>query len=250
MSIAQEDFLAFDTSEIGFVRFLYSKVTCVVATLVIAVFLHLFGRDFTDITEDMRSNRILILTDGTRTDLKATVFEHSLLQLGIVLYRELCGKGLLRIAGITWILRAVLDLSHSVIEHLDGDTKRITEVQGIEFLHFAHGHHKVISRLIVNQQLTITVIDHATSRIDCSCQEGVVLRHDFVLLLYNLQEEKTDNVDKENQQNQSSYNETSFFKFIIMLHSTYFLRVANSSEIVAINERARLIATFNSVERI
>ena len=111
----------------------------------------------------MGTIRIFVLADGTTLDGEAWETEHLLLKDTEVFVVDLAHEQLLGEPRIAWILIAVLDVVHAFDEIVLCDTQGLTKVQSVEVsLLFVHHDHDIVSRLVIDQQLTIAVADDTT----------------------------------------------------------------------------------------
>ena len=97
-----------------------------------------------------------------------------------------------------------------MVEIFASDIQRLAKIKGIKtILRLVHYHHDVISRLVIHQQLTITVVDAATRRILYLFQESVRVGTFLVVVTGNLKCKQTDDIDDHNDQRHTTYHKTS-----------------------------------------
>ena len=150
---------------------------------------------YINVAQHVGGNRILVLADGASLDVEARETEHFLLEYGEVLVRQLTHKDLLRKSRIAGILVAVLDVFHPAVELLTADVQRLAEVQRVQMVfRLVHHHHDVVGRLVIHQQLAVTVGDDASRRIFYLLQEGIRVGTLLVVVARNLQLKQTDDV--------------------------------------------------------
>ena len=107
--------------------------------------------------------RILILPHGSLLGIEAWETEHLLLEDTEVLIGELAHEELLGIARIAGILITVFHRSHTHVELLLGNTQGLAELHRIKTVtRLIHHHHNVVRRLVIHNQLPMTIGDITT----------------------------------------------------------------------------------------
>ena len=128
---------------------------------------------------------------GALTNIETMKAEEFFLKNAILLRRNLWHEKLLGVSGVARVLVAILDDCHPLVELFLSDAERPAKVECVKVLHLAHDHHDVVGRLIIYQQLTITVIDDATSRENDVVEEGIVISTGFVFPVRELEKSQS-----------------------------------------------------------
>ncbi len=78
-----------------------------------------------------------------------------------------------------------------------------------------HHHHHVVGRLIIHQQLTITVVNGTTGRELNLLQEGITVGILLIVVAHNLKRKQTNDVNDHNSYGHSTNNKSTLFKIVI-----------------------------------
>ena len=195
MRIAQQNLHTLLATQLLLVATFYTQLSDIVARLVIVVLLDIGWRHLCHITQHMGSKGEFVLADRATLDIKAWETEHLLLKYGEVLVAELAHEHLLRKARIARILVAILDGSHTTVEFFTRNIHHIAEIGSIQVvLGLVHHHHNVVGRLIIDQQLTVAVVDTTTGWIFYLFQESVRVGTLLIVIARNLQLEQTKDI--------------------------------------------------------
>ena len=214
--ITEQNLHTLYASKFLFVMLLNTQLSDVVARLVVVIFLDVAFRNLAHIAQYMGGIRIGIFSHASLLHIEARESEHLLLEYAEVLVRQLRHEELLRISGISRILTAVLDILHSLLESLLGNTQGIAEVEGIESsLLLLHHHHQVVRRLVIHQQLSVSIVDGTTRRELYLLQEGVTVGILLVILAHNLEREEPDDVDYHDNYRHTTNHITALLKIVI-----------------------------------
>ena len=205
MCIAQQNLNTLFPSQLFLITALNTQFTNVVACLIVLILLDIGRRHFCHITKDMCSKGVLILSDGTALDVETGEAEHLLLEDGEVLVRQLTHEYLLCESRIAGVLVAILDGFHPAVELIASDVQGLTEVERIEVVFgFIHHHHDVVSRLIVHQQLAVTVGDDTSRGVFYLFQKCVRVGTLLVVVAGYLQLKQSDDVYHHNEYGHSA----------------------------------------------
>ena len=216
VSISQHNLHTLLTTQLLLIKLLYTQFSDIVASLIVVIVFNIALRNLTHITQHMGCIRIGIFSDGTFLDIETGESEHLLLEHTEIPVAQLPHKKLLSIARIARVLRAVLDIVHSLDKKLFRNTQRITEIHRIKpAALLVHDHHQIVRRLIIHQQLTITVVNGTTSRKLNTLQEGITVGILLVVVAHNLKRKQTNHVNDHNSYGHSTDNESTFFKIVI-----------------------------------
>ena len=135
----------------------------------------------------MGSIGINILADTSTLNIKAGETVHLLLKNAELLFRQLTHEKLLSETRIAGILGTVLDLVHSFDEVFLRDTQRFAELQSIQMIFLLiHHHHQIVTVLIIDHQLSVSVGDNATCRKFYLLEEGIGVGILLVVVAENL----------------------------------------------------------------
>ena len=109
------------------------------------------------------------------------------------------------------VLVPVLDVVHALDKKLLGDAQGVTELKGVQvaFL-FVHNNHDVVSRLIVNQQLAVAVIDDATRRVLHFLEKSVTIGIALVVIAQQLKRKEPHDVHQYHRNGHPGYDKTTF----------------------------------------
>ena len=166
----------------------------------------------------MRQVRISILADISFSHTETTETKQFFLQDGIFHGRNLIHEQLLSVGRIAWILSTVLDGSHLVVELLTCDFQSFAKIERVQILHLTHGHHEVVSRLVEHQQLSVTVVDITSRRVNDIIVESVVVGTRLVVGAEQLKESKTYDVGNDNDECNAANHIFSIIKYATVAH--------------------------------
>ena len=165
----------------------------------------------------MGSKGVLILSDGTTLDVETGETEHLLLEDGEVLVRQLTHEYLLCETRIAGVLVAVLNGFHPTVKLLATDVQRLTEVERVEVVFgFVHHHHDVVGRLIVHQQLAVTVSDDSARGVFYLFQKRIRVGTLLVVVAGYLQLKQTDDVYHHDEYGHSANDIVPVFRPVIL----------------------------------
>ena len=82
-------------------------------------------------------------------------------------------------------------------------------------LGFVHHHHDIVSRLVIHQQLAVTVVDTATGRIFNFLEKGIGVGTLLIVVTGNLEHKQPDDVDHHYQNGHTSYHIASVVQAIV-----------------------------------
>ena len=146
----------------------------------------------------MGSDGTLVLPYGALLYIKTRIMEQLFAESGKLLYRKLRHEQLLRVATVTGVASGVFDFLHTLDIPLLVDAQITTHAQRVHSHLLAHHHHDVISRLIVHQELPLTVAYGTTGRILHPMIESVAVGLHAKILAHKLQIQKSAHIDRHN----------------------------------------------------
>ena len=161
--VAKQHLHTFLTTQVGLVGTLHTVLADIITALVILVAVDLALVDLTNVAEQMGTVGIFVLAHGTLADIETTVAEQLLLQDGHLLTTDLGTEHLLGVGGVAF---QIADIAHLLVEVFLRDVDGVAEIKGVQVFHLIGHYHDVVSGLVVNQQLTIAVVNQTTGGIE------------------------------------------------------------------------------------
>ena len=87
-----------------------------------------------------------------------------------------------------------------MVKFLSCNIQGCTEVKGVKMiLRLIHHHHNVIGRLVIHQQLTVSIRNDTTRGIFYLLQEGIRVGTFLIVVACNLKRKETDDIDNHYQ---------------------------------------------------
>ena len=81
---------------------------------------------------------------------------------------------------------------------------------------FIDHHHDIVRRLVIDQQLTRTVSNDATSRVFYFPEEGIGVGTFLIVVAGDLEHEEPDDIDDHDQRGHPSYHIASVVQFVVL----------------------------------
>ena len=100
----------------------------------------------------------------------------------------------------------------------DRQGEDIAEIKRIERLNLTHNQHDFIRRLVINQQLPVAIINDTPGRDQCLFQKRIAVCPRFIVAVYYLQKEHTNDKDENQQNNGATNHETPVLKSILRIN--------------------------------
>ena len=158
----------------------------------------------------MRPRIIIILPDSTPLYVKAGKLKKFFLKDTTILSRELSQKDLIGIWRISGIQTPVLHVVKLTAYKLGRYPQCTAQIGSIQRGNFFHDNRYVVSRLIINQQLSGTVVYHAPARILNFFQKCIAVGILPVVIIQYLQGKQANNKKSNYRQDDTTYDISSF----------------------------------------
>ena len=163
-----------------------------------------------------------ILSDASFLHAEPFEAEEFLSEEGELFGGDLRHEKLWCVARVACVLQRVFDVCHAFDVVLLRDSNGLTEVQRVNSALFVHDHHDVIGRLVIDQNLSVSVKNQPSGRILNLFPKGIGVGVLFVVVTPKLQREKSDQID-ENDADRDATND-KFADFKVLVQCRFFLR--------------------------
>ena len=217
--VPEQDFLTLGTTKFRLIAALHAQLADIVTALVVLVSLQVIRVHLTHIAQDMGSIGMTVLTDASFLDIEAREPEQLLLKTAELLGGKLAHEKLLGKGAVSRITPQIPDFSHPALVPFPVNMQALTQVQRIHANLLVHNHHHVIGRLIVHQQLPVTVGDDTAGRILDTLQEGIAVSVLLEVIAQQLQHKQPYQVYQYDEDCRTTQYELPFLQIVIDSHT-------------------------------
>ena len=219
--------MTFLPTQICLIRFLHTEISGVIALHIIAIVFQFLRRYLTYISQHIGSRIVGITTNRLVLNEKTGITVQFFLQQTVFLDRETGNETLRRIRGIAGIETAIGHIAPSLPILVIGNTQRTAKIERIERLYLAGYHHKVVRRLVIDNQTPLPIVNKPTGRILYFGKNGIIIGQLIVLIVDNLQGKQFSDIKENYQKHKSPDN--IFPPFVIIILSHRFFSISKST---------------------
>ena len=188
----------------------------VVALLVELVGVYLALVHLAHISQHVRRNRLVVDPQRTLLHVEAAELVEAVFPRAVLLLRHLLHKRRRRIGGI------LARLAHTGVELVAGDAHHASEHIGVQTFRHSRNDHKVVHRLVVDQQLAVAVVNQAAGRELCNGAQRLAIGLTAILAVEHLHKGQPYDEDDSHREEDDTDNRAALLILVSHCYSTDF----------------------------
>ncbi len=123
------------------------------------------------------------------------------------MFVKLRHEHLLGVAGIAWILVAILDVAHALDEIFLGYAEGVAELECVDAVFcLVHDHHDIEGRLIIDKEFAVAVVDGATGGVFYLLEKSVGVGTLAIVVAHYLEDKEAHDVCEHYSSCYTTYN--------------------------------------------